>query len=425
VLELKSGKTPDLPTPDFYDYPWSPLASASIDGRFVRMAWSDGAELLAFDFWLLENAFGSGFDVATREHLLDPAVLDDGMTISAVSIGGQGALIVEFAPDGLEARYHPGWLRHVADGNHRAQSWLPSPTSWTASTFHEPPTHDGAAVLEDEVVFGRWLDDLVRYGISRLRGCPTDENFNLRLSSRIGAVRDTNFGPIWDVKADIEMAGHADTNSTANTNLRLGPHTDLPTRETPPGFQFLHCVVNEAGGGHSTMADGAAIVEALRAEHPEHYEALSTLKWIFFNRGPGIDHRWSGPFIDHSVDGSPLTLRAFYPVRAFPDMAPDDQPRAYAAMCCFSQMAASDRFQIDYGFAPGDLVGFDNRRILHGRDAFESGGRRHLRGIYIDHDEIRSTARVVSRRLAANEHNDQDDDGSRPEVSSEIGEKNG
>lgn len=400
-MQLNGESAAVPPTPDFYDYPWSPLAFVGVEERFVRLTWSDGVELLAFDSWLLENAVGFGFDLATREHLLDPATLDGGTTIAAASRHSDGALGIEFSPSGLVARYHPGWLRHVAEGNHRPHSWLPAPRAWTGATFDEPPTHDGAAVLDD-VVFGRWLDDLVRYGIARLRGCPTDPDFNLHLASRIGAVRDTNFGPIWDVKADVEMAGRADTNSTANTNLRLGPHTDLPTRETPPGFQFLHCVENDAGGGRSTMADGAAIVEALQVEHPDHYEALCTLHWVFFNRGPGIDHRWSGPFIDHGVVGSPLTVRAFYPVRAFPDMAPEDQPRAYAAMRCFSQMAASERFQIAYAFVPGDLVGFDNRRILHGREAFESGGRRHLRGIYIDHDEVRSTARVMSRRLAAN-----------------------
>ena len=105
--------------------------------------------------------------------------------------------------------------------------------------------------------------------------------------------------------------------------------------------------------------------------------------------------------IDHGVDGAPLTLRAFYPVRAFPDMDPADTPRAYEAMRAFSQLAAEDRFQMRYPFEPGDVVGFDNRRILHGRDAYESGGRRHLRGIYIDHDEVRSFGRVAARRLAS------------------------
>ena len=392
----------EYPTPDFYEYRWSPLSSAQVAGRFVELTWDDGAALSALDYWLRENSVDAGgVDFATREGLLDPAQLSDDIAISAAAINEDGALEVTFAPDDVVARYHPGWLRHVADNNHTASSWLPATKTWTAADFGEPPTHDGATALTDDSVFGQWLDDLVRFGISRLRDCPLDPEFNHELAARIGPIRDTNFGPVWDVKADVSLAGSDDTNSTANTNLRLGPHTDLPTRETPPGYQFLHCILNEAGGGNSTMADGAAVVEALKAEEPDDYEALTTLKWVFFNRGPGIDHRWSGPFIDLGVDGAPLTLRAFYPVRAFPDMAPEDQPRAYAAMRRFSVMASSERFQIDYPFEPGDLVGFDNRRILHGRDSFESGGRRHLRGMYIDQDEVRSTARVISRRLAA------------------------
>ncbi len=391
--------------PDFYVYAWDPVETVELDGRFALLRWADGTTLRAFDFWLRENAVGSGgIDEATREGLFDPAELADDIAITDAHVDADGALHVTFAPDDVVATYHPGWLRHVADDQHLATSWIPGSSPWTAATLTELPTHDGATVLDDDEVFAGWLNDMLSHGVSRLRGCPTDTglgvDFNTALAARIGAVRDTNFGAHWDVKADVTMAGDASTNSTANTNRRLGPHTDLPTRETPPGFQFLHCIANEAGGGFSTMADGAAVVEALQVEHPEHYNALTTLRWVFFNRGPGIDHRWSGPLIDLGVDGSPLTLRAFYPVRGFPDMAPEDMPRAYAAMRCFSQLADSDRFKLASPFLPGDLVGFDNRRILHGRDAFESGGHRHLRGMYIDHDEVRSAARVVNRRLA-------------------------
>ena len=70
-------------------------------------------------------------------------------------------------------------------------------------------------------------------------------------------------------------------------------------------------------------------------------------------------------------------------------------------MRVFSQVAHDPRFMISSAFAPGDLVGFDNRRILHGRDAFDPGaGRRRLRGCYLDHDDLFSRLRVV-RRLAA------------------------
>jgi len=105
--------------------------------------------------------------------------------------------------------------------------------------------------------------------------------------------------------------------------------------------------------------------------------------------------------VDHGAPGSPLTLRAFYPVRAFPDMAPEDIPRAYRAARRFHQLAADPLFQIRYPFSAGDLVGFDNRRILHGRDGFDPGsGFRHLRGTYVDHDEMYSRLRVLSRHAA-------------------------
>ena len=385
-------------TPDFYDYPWAPPSTVGVDGHFVCMRWADGTELRAFDLWLRENAVGAGgIDVSTRECVLDPAEHVDDMQVVDASIEPDGSVRCVFEPGSVVARYHPGWLRHVADGEHLPGSHLPEQSMWTTADLDEPPTHDGRHALDDPDVLRRWVDDLLRFGIGRLRGLPTDPDLGVELGARIGALRDTNFGPIWDVVADTPLDGASDTNSTANTRVRLAPHTDLPTRETPPGFQFLHCVENSTTGGHSTMADGAAVVEHLRTAHPSEYEALTTLRWVFFNRGRGLDHRWSGPIIDLGVTGSPLTLRAFYPVRAFPDMDEADMPRAYDALKLFARLAADDRFQLRYPFEPGDLVGFDNRRILHGRDAYTSGGRRHLRGFYMDHDEVRSFARVARR----------------------------
>lgn len=390
-------------TPDFYVYEWFNLESVSQDGDFLVLKWPDGVSFRAFKYWLRENAVDAGgVDLATREGLLDPAHHLDDLSVASAEIGNDGSLLIQWSPENVSATYHPGWLRHVADDQHLPSSWVPKPVPWTVTQLPEPPSHDGTNVFTDPEVLRAWGDDLLRYGISRLTNLGTDLDFGLRLAEHLKvAVRDTNFGLIWDVKADVKMAGLADTNSTANSTLRLGPHTDLPTRETPPGFQFLHCVVNETEGGLSTMSDGLAVAQELEAKHLEHYEALCTLKWVFFNRGPGIDHRWSGPMIDHGVAGSPLTFRAFYPVRGFPDMASDDMPRAYAAMKMFSELAAEARFQMAYPFSPGDMVGFDNRRILHGRDAFSSGGKRHLRGMYIDQDEVRSFVRVANRREAA------------------------
>ena len=77
---------------------------------------------------------------------------------------------------------------------------------------------------------------------------------------------------------------------------------------------------------------------------------------------------------------------------------------AYAALRRFSRLAGSDEFQMRYAFRAGDLVLFDNRRTLHGRtDIDETGGVRELHGTYIDHDEIYSRTRVLTRHRTARE----------------------
>jgi gamma-butyrobetaine dioxygenase len=381
-------------TPDFYDYEWAALTSARLANGTVTVAWADGATLDCYSLWLAENAHGLGVEPKSREGTIDPADLPRPTDLVAATVGPDGALELSWN-GGLAARVHPGWLRHVADRAHLPASFLPARETWTARDLPEPPTVDGSRVLDDRDVLTEWLTLLVRFGLARLTGTPADVDYLAELAARIGPIRDSNFGAVWSVQAKVEPE------STAYTGLNLGQHTDLPTRETPPGFQFLHCVENSCSGGWSRMTDGLAVAAELAANHPDEYEALTTLRWVFFNRSVDDDHRWSGPIIDHGGPGQPLTLRAFYPVRAFADLAPADVPRAYVALRRFSEVAHDPRFQVRYPFRVGDLVGFDNRVVLHGRDAFDPvSGARHLRGCYIDHDDVFSRLRVLRRRRA-------------------------
>ena len=379
-------------TPDFYSYVWAPLSTATLADGFVTVEWADGATLQAYALWLAENTHGMGLEPGSREGMIDPADLPAATDLVDAIIAADGALELSWQ-SGVTTRVHPGWLRHVADGRHRPESYLPEHEMWRSSAYPEPPTVDGTHVLDDIEVLTEWLTLMVRYGLARLRNTPADPDFLAELGARIGPLRGSNFGTVWSVKALI------DPNSTANTSLNLGQHTDLPTRETPPGFQFLHCIDNTCSGGYSRMTDGLAVVDELATRYPDDYDALTSMRWVFFNRSKDDDHRWSGPMIDHGAPGQPLTLRAFYPVRGFPDMPAHDIPHAYAAMRRFSQVAHDPALQMRYPFKVGDLVGFDNRRVLHGRDAFDAvGGTRHLRGTYIDHDDVYSRLRVLRRR---------------------------
>lgn len=382
-----------LPTPDFAEHGWHPLEEASLTHGIVTLRWHDGLQYECHALWLFEQSVG--IEPVTREGTIEPGALPEASALVGVAVSAHGALVLSWEHRG-DVELHPGWLASIAADQHLPIALIGELRAWTAADFSEPPTFDGGVVLEEPSVLEAWLAELCTTGLARLRGAPATESFVADLASLIGPIRGSNFGGVFTVQSVV------DPDSTANTGLALGQHTDLPTRETPPGFQFLHCVENTVPGGASRMADGLAVVTELQRNHPEEYEALTTLQWVFANRAIDGDHRWIGPIIDHGGPRSPLTLRAFYPVRLAPHMSIADQPRAYAAMRVFSQVAHDPRFMITSLFEPGDLVGFDNRRVLHGREAFDpGGGRRRLRGCYIDHDDVYSRLRVLRRPSAA------------------------
>ena len=389
-----AAKTIDVLTPDFVVYPWTPITSATVDGNFANVAWADGVTLRCFSLWLYENTVG--VEPLSREAMIDPSDLPPADHLTGAEVGPSGELVITWA-DGSTSPTHPGWLRHVAEGRHTPQAALPELRTWTAADVDGlPPTVDGTRVLEDPDVLREWLRLLCEYGMARLVDAPATETFMAELAALVGPIRGSNFGGVFDVRSMLEP------DSTANTGLNLGQHSDLPTRETPPGFQFLHCIANEVAGGWSRLTDSHAVAVELERTNPDAFEALSTLEWTFNNRSPVADHRWTGPFLDgpiatkSTLDRRPLTVRAFYPVRGFPAMPEDQIERGYEAMRAWSELAHDPRFQIRFPFAPGTLIGFDNRRVLHGRDAFEpSAGLRWLRGCYIDQDDVYSTLRVM------------------------------
>ncbi|MCP3936335.1 MAG: gamma-butyrobetaine,2-oxoglutarate dioxygenase [Actinomycetia bacterium] len=386
--------TRHLPTPDSYDYEWVALSDARFapDTGLIRLSWPDTTMLDVHPTWVAENTPVTGYDTVVNEGILDVREAPTPSDVAAVTIDDEGALAVTWS-DGGSSKLHPGWLRHIAENKHLPDSFLPDRTKWTATDLAEPISVDGSDVLGDSGALEEWLSALVGYGLARLVDAPTDPDFLLDLMKHVGPIRGSNFGDLFSVRI------HESPDSLAYTGLNLGQHTDLPTREIPPGFQFLHCIENTVEGGWSRMTDGLALIDELQTNHADHYEALTTLDWVWFNRQHNDDHRWVGPVIDHGGPHSPVTFRAFYPVRSFPAMDSRDVSRAYAALCCLNDVAHDERFQMRFAFRPGDIVGFDNRRVFHGRDGFDpGGGGRHLRGCYLDSDDILSRTRVLRRR---------------------------
>ena len=72
----------------------------------------------------------------------------------------------------------------------------------------------------------------------------------------------------------------------------------------------------------------------------------------------------------------------------------------YRGYSLFARLVADASFHIQVQLQPGDLFIVDNRRVLHGRTAYDSnGGTRHLQGCYADIDGLHSTIRVLEATL--------------------------
>jgi gamma-butyrobetaine dioxygenase len=83
--------------------------------------------------------------------------------------------------------------------------------------------------------------------------------------------------------------------------------------------------------------------------------------------------------------------------------APADAAPFYTAYRRFARLLRDSRFQLTAKLADGELVVFDNQRILHGRTAFSSAKHpRRLRGCYLTRDSVYNAAALL-RSAAAEE----------------------
>lgn len=394
------GRPPhDLPpTPDFDHYPVSATIVAVAceqDGRILRVDWSDGRVSRYHAIWLRDNASDPDhLNLETREQRRDITALPKDTRIAAASIDQAGAVAIGWAEGQAVSRFHPGWLYAHDYSNKRQEDGAEiEPLPWDAASLPEPPSFDGHAILENDDVLEAWLTAICRHGIARLRNLPTEPGTVAEVAGRIGPLRESNFGRIFDVRV------RTGPGSNAYTTAALTPHTDLPTREYQPGLQFLHCLRNAGTGGRAIMVDGHRLAASLREAEPQAFRLLTTVEWPMSNRALDSDYRWNAPVIRLDERGFVSELRVAPFLRAPLAIDFDQVEEAYRALRLFFETTGKPNLQMRFDYRPGDLIAFDNRRILHGRESYrEATGERWLQGCYGERDELLSRLRILARR---------------------------
>jgi gamma-butyrobetaine dioxygenase len=272
---------------------------------------------------------------------------------------------------------------------------LQSEVSWDAKRMREKLQ---CVRFEDymstDQMLSKVLFHLNTYGLIILKEVPSwlkDKAVEL-IAERIGSIRDTFYGRTWDVRSV------PDAKNVAYTSRYLGLHMDLLYMANPPGYQFLHCMENSAEGGASIFSDASWAASQLSGISQSLLKGLHISYQYknagehYFNTHPVLETQ--GSF--HHINYSP------------PFQAPFSQPPEkvneswYEKLDAFREFAAAVEDPanvLEYRLKEGECVIFNNRRVLHGRKAFDAlGGKRHYKGAYIDTDVVSSRYRVLKTK---------------------------
>ena len=365
------------------------IESASLSPDAVHVVFADGGESVFHFPWLLDNC-PSGFHPETRERVFDLLSLPPDFAPKSARPAG-GELEVEWA-DGRRSRFSAAWLRENAYDDAARAARRQRPTLWDAETLPEPPRFSHPAVMKSDSARLEWLTALRDYGVAMLEQVPDDMNAARQAAETIAFLRRTNFGEEFSVESK------PNPNNVAYTAEELQLHTDLPNREMPPGAQFLHCLQNESEGGESVFADGFRAAEIMREEHPEDFALLTKWPLPFRFHDQDTDLRWRAETIALDAEGAVREIRYHAALTAPLDAPASVLPALYAAWRRFGELLRRPQMRMNLRLRPGEMVGFHNRRVLHGRRAFNPAtGRRLLRGCYVDWDEVNSRIRVLRR----------------------------
>jgi alpha-ketoglutarate-dependent taurine dioxygenase len=365
--------------------------------RSLVIEWGDGQVNEFLSIWLRDNC-PADRDASNGQRLVDITELPPDPRIHSATLRS-GAVLVRWEDAAEAASFDLSWLARHGSGSASHGGAEPGTRTWLEGASLDAERDFAWTSLPDLRASPAhrlaWLGRLLQDGIAFMRGLPADADTILDAVAPIGRLLETNYGKVFDVRSVPQPE------NLAYSDLGLGLHTDNPYREPVPGFQALHVIAASAEGGESLFADGFAIAEQLRSEEPDAFKLLTQTAVPFRYSSKDCELYAERPLIQLSCDGAVVAVhynsRSISPMR----LPATRMGPFYASYRIFAAMLHDARCQLRLRLRDGDLVAFDNRRILHGRTAFSSARfLRHLRGCYLTRDSVYSETALLRRKLA-------------------------
>jgi alpha-ketoglutarate-dependent taurine dioxygenase len=318
----------------------------------------------------------------TRERTVDSAELPDTLRVVRASIEAD-ALRVEWLHDRRVSTYPLAWLHENAYAVNRP---LVAPPPSDVSRLELARGHDKADRKLDELV-PELLERVDTHGAAIIRGRVGAPSHEIEASTEAwiealgtGELRviETHFGRIEDLRTDNTT--NANTDQLGYTDAAVELHTDQPFLHHPPRYQLLQSIRAADEGGESMIADARAAFRYLQTLDAEAAELLRSVEIRFHRKQKAFEREVRSPLIVD--DGNRFFVRSSYFTMA-PHRVPFERMESwYRAYDRFVRLVRDPAHHYRFTLAPGDVLVYDNHRVLHGRAAFR--GARWVRGVYFD-----------------------------------------
>ena len=356
------------------------------NNTYLKVIWSDGEESQFNFMWLRDNC-PSAHDKDSRHRMFNILEVSQNINPIKYNVNKEGKLEIEWSEGNHKSYYDPKWLRDNCYTIKNNSKYVSPYQLWDKSLENN---FDSICINHDEILSSdegliKWLELLHHKGIAIVKNSPVEKKSAFPVLNRISHTRETFFN------TPFEVINVPKPNNSAYTAHALRNHMDLPWFELPPGYQFLHCLINAAKGGDSSAIDGFAVADYLRKNEKEIFETLVSIPLKFRDKDYTQEsHRsFHAPAISLTKDKDYHDIRFSVATMDALDCHPDVMEKVYKAHHRFGNLLHDDKFQINFRLEPGDIFSFNNRRVLHGRTAFDpNSGHRHLQGYYMDRDEI-------------------------------------
>ncbi|XP_063338049.1 gamma-butyrobetaine dioxygenase [Pelmatolapia mariae] len=372
------------------------------DDRQMEVEWEDGGHSLYPFTWLRDNCqcpLCTLQSAQARTLLLADLDIHTGVDVVEVTNDNKVSIVW---PDQHVSVFDAEWLKKrcfspAARQAMQEELFLNRRCYWDSTL--RIPSADFDEVLRDDKAALAWLLALRRVGMVYLKGAPAEQGQVARLAERIGYLRLTFYGHTWQVQ-DKPMA-----NNVAYTSGKLSLHTDYPALHFAPGVQFLHCINQAKEGGESEVVDGFHMAEQLQREDPEAFQTLTSLRVDFTDTGTDYCDfmlQSKNCIIDVDADDRVVKINYNNATRdSVLDLPLHQVQPFYRALKAYVDIMNRPENVVTYRMEPGDIVTFDNWRLLHGRKSYISRPERlrHLEGCYLDWDEVMSRLRILRKAV--------------------------